>query len=54
MWMYQGPTCFDRPFCEELSDMEINTWILRVHAHGVVMNLGTSPPPYGKESIARG
>jgi hypothetical protein len=40
MWMYQEPSF---PFSEELGDVEINTCIHMVLAHGVNLNLGTGP-----------
>jgi hypothetical protein len=45
MWIYPRPSCPDRLFSEELGNTEINTWINRVLAHGVDLNLGTSPNP---------
>jgi hypothetical protein len=45
MWMYLGPSCPDHSFSEELGDMEINTQICWVLAHGVVLNLGRSLGP---------
>jgi hypothetical protein len=45
MWMYPGSSCPDCPFSEELGNMEINTWIRGVIAHGAALNLGTGPPP---------
>jgi hypothetical protein len=42
MQTYPVPSC---PFSKELSDMEINTQICGVLAHGVILNLGTSPIP---------
>jgi hypothetical protein len=40
MWMYLGPSCPNRPFSTELGDMEINTRIRGVLAHGINLNLG--------------
>jgi hypothetical protein len=45
MWMYPGPSCPDRPFSMELGDVEFNTRIRMVLAHGADMNLGVSPAP---------
>jgi hypothetical protein len=43
--MYLGLSCHDRPFSEELGDIEINTRICRVHAYGVILSIGTGPNP---------
>jgi hypothetical protein len=43
MWMYPGPSCPDRQFYEELGDVEINTQIHRVLAHGVNLDPGAGP-----------
>jgi hypothetical protein len=43
--MYLGPSSPDRPFSKELGDMEINTPICGVLAHGVILNLGTGSTP---------
>jgi hypothetical protein len=45
MWMYLRPSCPDHFFSEELGDMEINTQICWVLAHGVILNLGPSLGP---------
>jgi hypothetical protein len=45
MWMYLGPSYPDHPFSKELGDMEINTRIHRVLAHGVNLNPGYDPTP---------
>jgi hypothetical protein len=38
MWLYLVPICLDRSFSEELSMMEINTWIHKVLDHGANQN----------------
>jgi hypothetical protein len=43
MWLYPGSSCYDHPFFEELGDVEINTRIHKVLAHGAEMNLGADP-----------
>jgi hypothetical protein len=43
--MYSGPSCPDRPFFTELGDVEINTRIRGVLAHGADMNFGSGPIP---------
>jgi hypothetical protein len=52
MWFYLGPSCPDRPFSEELGDVEINTWIHKVLAHGADLNLevGLAPLREGIDS----
>jgi hypothetical protein len=45
MWLYSGPSCPDHPFSAESGDMEINTWIWGVLAHGADLNFGSSPVP---------
>jgi hypothetical protein len=35
MWMYLVPSCPDHPFSIELGDLEINTQIRGILAHGV-------------------
>jgi hypothetical protein len=45
MWMYPRPSCPDHPFSEDLGDIEINTQIHWVLAHGAVLNLGAGPVP---------
>jgi hypothetical protein len=45
MWLYLGPSCPNRPFSEELSVAEINTWIYKVLDHGANPNLGAGPAP---------
>jgi hypothetical protein len=45
MCIYPGPSCLDRPFSAELGDMEINTQIWRVLAHGADLNFGSGPVP---------
>jgi hypothetical protein len=45
MWMYLGPSCLDRPFSDQLRDVEINTWIHKVLAHGADLNPRASPTP---------
>jgi hypothetical protein len=45
IWLYPRPSCPDHPFSEELSDMEINTWIPRVLAHGADLNPEAGPAP---------
>jgi hypothetical protein len=45
MWMYLGPSCPDNPFSAEFVDMEVNTWIRGVPAHGVNSNFGSDPAP---------
>jgi hypothetical protein len=45
MWVYLGPSCPDRPFSVELGDMEVNTRIQGVLAHGVDQNLGSGLIP---------
>jgi hypothetical protein len=45
MWMYQGPSCPNRPFSEELGGAEINTQIHRVLAPEADLNPGASPTP---------
>jgi hypothetical protein len=45
MWMYPKPSCPDRPFSEELGDVEINTQIHKVLAHGADLNPGAGPAP---------
>jgi hypothetical protein len=45
MWLYPGPSCPDRPFSEELNDMEINTRIRGILAHGADLNFGLGPIP---------
>jgi hypothetical protein len=45
MWMYPRPSCPDRPFSEELGDVEINTKIHSALAPGDDLNPGVSPPP---------
>jgi hypothetical protein len=43
MWMYPKPSCPDRPFSEELGDVEINNHINRVLDHGVDLNPRAGP-----------
>jgi hypothetical protein len=43
MWMYLGPSCPNRAFSAKLGDEEVNTRIRGVLAHGVDLNLGSSP-----------
>jgi hypothetical protein len=45
MWLYPGPSCLDHPFSKELGEVEINTQIYKVLAHGVDPNPGASPTP---------
>jgi hypothetical protein len=45
MWVYQGPSCPDRPFSAELDGTEVNTQIRGVLAHGADLNSGSSPVP---------
>jgi hypothetical protein len=45
MWLYPGPSCPNRPFSEELSVAEINTWIYKVLDHGANPNLGAGLAP---------
>jgi hypothetical protein len=45
MWMYLGPSCPDYPFPIGLGDVEINTRIQGVLAHGVDLNFGSGPIP---------
>jgi hypothetical protein len=45
MWMYPEPSCPDRPFYKELGDIDINTWIHRVFAHGDDPNPRAGPTP---------
>jgi hypothetical protein len=53
MWMYSGPSCTDCPFSMELGDVEVNTWIHKVLAHGSDQNPGANPAPLreGVDSI---
>jgi hypothetical protein len=44
MWLYPRPSYHDHPFSEELGDVEINTQIHKVLAHGVDQNLGVGSP----------
>jgi hypothetical protein len=48
MWMYPTPCCPSHPFSAELGDMEINSRVRRVLAHGADLNLGSSPVPLGE------
>jgi hypothetical protein len=50
MWMYHGPSCPNRPFSNELGDMEINNRIRGVLSHGEDLNLGSGPIPL-KEGV---
>jgi hypothetical protein len=45
MWMYPGPRCLNHPFSIELGDMETNTQIRGLLAHGADLNLGSGPIP---------
>jgi hypothetical protein len=45
MWMYPGPSCPNRPFSKELDDVEINTGIHKVLAHGADLNPRANPAP---------
>jgi hypothetical protein len=45
MCMYLEPSCPDRRFFEELSNVEINTWIHMDLAPGANSNLGAGPTP---------
>jgi hypothetical protein len=45
MWMYQGPSCPDRPSSEELSAAEVEAQIHRVLDLGVKPTLGAGPVP---------
>jgi hypothetical protein len=45
IWIYLGPSCPDRPFSVELDDMEINTRIRWVLAHGADQNFGSGLVP---------
>jgi hypothetical protein len=45
MWMYTGPSCPNRPYSKELDNVEINTCIHRVLAHGVDLDPGAGPAP---------
>jgi hypothetical protein len=43
--MYPGPSCPNRPFSKELDDVEINTGIHKVLAHGADLNPRANPAP---------
>jgi hypothetical protein len=45
IWMCPGPSYPDRPFSGELGDMEINSQIREVLAHGANLNFGSSLVP---------
>jgi hypothetical protein len=45
MWLYPGPSCLDLPFSKELGNVEVNTRIHKVLAHGADLNHGASPAP---------
>jgi hypothetical protein len=45
MWMYPGSSCLNYPFFVELGDIEINTRIRGVLAHGADLNYGSGPVP---------
>jgi hypothetical protein len=51
MWMYLGPSCFDRSSSEELSAAEIKTQIHKVLDLGPDPNPGVSPAPL-REGVA--
>jgi hypothetical protein len=42
-WLYPRPSDHDRSFSEELSNGEIDKWILKVLDHGANLNPGASP-----------
>jgi hypothetical protein len=44
--MYTGASCPYRPFSNELGDVEINTRIYKVQAHGADLNPMVSPAPF--------
>jgi hypothetical protein len=45
MWLHPGPSDPDRSFPDELSEVEINTRILKVLNHGANLNTGPALPP---------
>jgi hypothetical protein len=45
MWLYPGPRCPDRPFSDELGEVEVNTRIRNVLDHGADLNPGAGPTP---------
>jgi hypothetical protein len=48
MRIYPGPNCPDHPFSARLGNMEINTQIRGVLAHGADQNFGSSLVPLRK------
>jgi hypothetical protein len=51
MWLYPGSSCLDRFFTEELSEVEINTWIHKFLDHEANLNPEASPAPL-REGVA--
>jgi hypothetical protein len=45
MWMYPGPSCPDHPSSEELSAVEVHSWIHKVLDLGVNLNPRAGPTP---------
>jgi hypothetical protein len=45
MWLYPGSSCLDRFFIEELSEVEINTWIHKFLDHEANLNPRPALPP---------
>jgi hypothetical protein len=52
--LYLGPSCLDHPFFEELSAVEINTWIYKVLDLGAYPNPRAGPSPLPKGMLAPG
>jgi hypothetical protein len=45
LWLHPRPGCPDLPFYKEVGDVEINTWIHKVQAHGGNLNHGAGTAP---------